>query len=57
MKLLQAGVLILFIVAIYPAFRWWSQNGPKAGEGDWGAALLALLGVAAFVMLLVWMVR
>ncbi len=54
-KLGQAALLIMFIVVLWPAARWWSQHSPPAGTGDWRAALLALLAVAAFVALLVWM--
>jgi hypothetical protein len=57
MKILAvvAGVLMLF--AMWPAYKWWSQNAPKAGKGDWNAALLAIAAVAAFVGLLIILVR
>jgi hypothetical protein len=57
MKILQAGALILMIVVIYPAFKWWTRNGPKAQEGDWNAAMLPLVGVVAFIILLIMLVR
>ncbi len=57
MRLAQAGLLIMFLVALWPAARWWSKNSPKAGEGDWLAALLPLAGVVLFVVLLIAMVR
>ncbi len=57
MKIGQAALLIMFIVVLIPAVRWWSANGPKAERGDWPAALLALGGVVLFVLLLVSMVR
>jgi len=50
-----AGVLMLF--AMWPAYKWWSQNSPKAEKGDWNAALLAIAAVAAFVGLLIMLVR
>ena len=57
MKILAvvAGVMMLF--AMWPAFKWWSQNGPKAEKGDWNAALLAIAAVAGFVVLLILLVR
>jgi hypothetical protein len=57
MKIGQAALLIMFIVVLFPAARWWSKNSPKAGEGDWTAALLPLVGVILFVALLIYMVR
>jgi len=57
MKILQAAALIMMLVVIYPAFKWWTKNGPKAGEGDWQAAMLPLLGVVAFIILLIMLVR
>jgi hypothetical protein len=57
MRIAQAGLLIMFIVALYPAFKWWSANSPKAERGDWPAALLAIGGVVLFVLLLMSLVR
>ena len=57
MEIGQAGLLIMFIVVMYPAFRWWSANSPKAEGGDWSAAMLAIGGVVLFVLLLVALVR
>ena len=53
----QAGLLILFLIAVYPAMKWWNQNSPEAKEGDWTSALLPLGGVALFVLLLISIVR
>jgi len=53
----QAVLLVLFIVMLWPAARWWSKHAPKAGRGDWRAALLALAAVAGFVALLAWQLR
>ncbi|MFM1890977.1 MAG: hypothetical protein RLZ44_54 [Pseudomonadota bacterium] len=57
MKILTAGALIMMIVVIYPAFKWWTKNGPKAEKGDWNAALLPLAAVVGFILLLIAMVR
>lgn len=57
MKIGQVGLLIMFIVVLIPAVRWWSKNSPKAEEGDWTAALLPLVGVILFIALLIYMVR
>lgn len=57
MKIAQAGLLIMFIIVLFPAARWWSKNSPKAQKGDWNAALLPLVGVVLFIAFLVYMVR
>ena len=57
LKIAQAAMLIMFIIVIYPAFKWWTKHGPKAQKGDWNAALLPLVGVVLFILLLISMVR
>jgi uncharacterized membrane protein YphA (DoxX/SURF4 family) len=57
MKILAAGALIMMLVVIYPAFKWWTKHGPKAEKGDWNAALLPLAAVVGFILLLIAMVR
>lgn len=57
MKIAQAGLLVMFLVVLWPAAKWWAANSPKAGEGDWRAALLAIGAVVLFVLLLISMVR
>lgn len=54
-----AGALLMgmFLVVLWPAYRWWSKNSPKPEAGDWPAAILALGGVVVFVIFLVYMVR
>jgi NADH:ubiquinone oxidoreductase subunit 6 (subunit J) len=56
-RVLYAGALIMMIVVIYPAFKWWTKHGPKAEKGDWNAALLPLVGVVLFILLLISLVR
>ena len=51
MQIAQAALLVMFLFFLWPAARWWSKNGPKAGAGDWPAALLAPGGVVLFVLL------
>lgn len=57
MKILAVvgGVMMLFVM--YPAYKHWSKNSPKAEEGDWQAAILPLAAVVGLVVLLVMMVR
>jgi uncharacterized membrane protein YphA (DoxX/SURF4 family) len=56
-KIAAAALLATMLVYLYPAAKHWSKHGPKAGAGDWNSAILALLGVAGFVALLILMVR
>jgi TRAP-type C4-dicarboxylate transport system permease small subunit len=57
MQIGSALLLVMFLVVMWPAYRWWSKNSPKAEEGDWSAAILALVGVIAFVGFLIYLVR
>lgn len=57
MKVLLAAGIIMMLVFLWPAYKHWSQHGPKAGPGDWRAVILPLLAVIAFVVLLVMMVQ
>lgn len=57
MKIGQAGLLIMFIIVMFPAARYWSKHSPKAESGDWSAALLPIVGVVLFVILLIYLVR
>ncbi len=57
MKILAvvAGVMMLFVM--WPAYKHWSQHGPKAKPGDWQSLLLPLVALIGFLVLLVQMVR
>ena len=57
MQIAQALMLLMFVVFLWPAARRWNRDGPKAGAGDWPAALLALGGVVLFILLLINFVR
>ncbi len=57
MKILAAVALLMMLFVSWRGFKWWSANSPKAEKGDWNSALLALAAVAAFVALLIMMVR
>jgi len=47
------GMMLFFL---YPRAKHWMQNGPKAQQGDWMAAVIPLLAVFAFVLLLIMLV-
>jgi uncharacterized membrane protein YozB (DUF420 family) len=57
MKILAviAGIMMLFV--LWPAYKHWSANSPKAEAGDWQAALLPLAAVVGLVILLILSVR
>jgi len=50
-----AGIMMLFV--LWPAYKHWSSNSPKAEKGDWSAALLPLVAVVGLVILLIFSVR
>ncbi len=57
LKIAAAAALVLMLVYLWPAYKHWQENGPKAQKGDWQAAILALGAVAALVVLLIMAVR
>ncbi|MTW22974.1 hypothetical protein [Allochromatium palmeri] len=48
------GMMLFFL---WPVYKNWQENGPKAQKGDWAAAILPLGAVVVFVVLLVLAVR
>ncbi|PLY11966.1 MAG: hypothetical protein C0631_17775 [Sedimenticola sp.] len=57
MKIGWALLLVLMILALLPRAKAMMTDSPKAQPGDWNAVLLPILGVVAFVMLLITLVR
>jgi hypothetical protein len=57
MKILWAAALVMMLFVLWPRVRDWSKTGPRAGSGDWQAALLPIALVVGFVVILVMMVR
>lgn len=57
LKIALAVVLAMMLFRLWPAFKSWQQNGPKAQSGDWAAVVLPLAGVVGLVVILVLMVR
>ena len=57
LQIATAVVIGMMLFFLFPTARHWLKHGPKAKEGDWGAALLPLLLVVGFVILLVMLVR
>ena len=47
--------MMLFV--LWPAYKHWSQNSPKAEKGDWAAVALPIGGVVLLVLLLILSVR
>jgi len=48
---LVAGIMMLFF--LWPAYKHYSQNSPKAEKGDWAAVALPLGGVVLLILLLI----
>jgi uncharacterized membrane protein YphA (DoxX/SURF4 family) len=57
LKLAAAAVLIMMLFYLWPAYKAWQQNSPKAEKGDWQAVVLALGAVVGFVVVLIMLVR
>ena len=57
MKILWAVVIVMMIVSIWPAYKHYTENGPKAKKGDWAGVMLPLGGVVLLVLLLIMSVQ
>jgi uncharacterized membrane protein YphA (DoxX/SURF4 family) len=57
LKIAAAAFLMMMLFYLWPAFKNWQENGPKAKKGDWQAAVLPLAAVVGLVILLVMTVR
>lgn len=57
LKIALAAIFVFMIIRMWPAARHWMENGPRAGKGDWAAAILPIGAVVLFVLLLIVMVR
>ena len=57
LKILAAGVMTMMLFFLWPAYKSWQENGPKAEKGDWQAAILPLAAVVGFVIVLIMLVR
>ncbi len=56
-ELILAGVLVLAVLYFFgPGAKRAAEKAPKAGAGDWRAALVPILLVAAFVVLMIVMI-
>jgi TRAP-type C4-dicarboxylate transport system permease small subunit len=56
-KIALAAVLVMMLFFLWPAFKQWQEQGPKAEKGDWQAVVLPLALVVGLVVLLVALVR
>ena len=57
LKITAAILFGMMLFYLWPVYKHWQENGPKAEKGDWAAAILPLGAVVVFVVLLVLAVR
>lgn len=57
LKITAAILFGMMLFFLWPVYKNWQENGPKAQKGDWAAAILPLGAVVVFVVLLVLAVR
>jgi hypothetical protein len=57
LKIAAAAVMIMLLFFLWPAYKHWQENGPRAEKGDWQAVVVPLLAVVGLVILLILLVR
>ncbi len=57
LKIMAAIAIGMMLFAMWPAYKYWSQNGPKANKGDWANVVFILGLVVLFVSLLIMSVQ
>ena len=57
MKIVSALFIIMLLVIMWPAYKHYTENGPKAKKGDWANVMLPLGGVVLLVLLLIMSVQ
>lgn len=57
LKIMAAALLGLLIWRMWPVYKAWQEQGPKAQKGDWAAAVMALGAVVVLVIVLIMAVR
>lgn len=53
LKIMLAAALIMMLFSMWPAYKHWSEHGPKAEKGDWANVVFILGLVVLFVSLLI----
>ncbi len=57
MKILGVVAGVMMLAFMWPAYKHWSQNSPKAEKGDWASVIFALGAVTLLVLILIWSVQ
>ncbi len=57
MKILFGIAIVMMLFAMWPAYKHWSSNSPKAEKGDWANVVFILGVVVLFVALLIMSVQ
>lgn len=57
MKIIAAIAMVGMLFYMWPMYKHWSENSPKAEKGDWQAVILPLAAVVGLIILLIASVR
>ncbi len=57
MKVMLGIAMLMMLFSMWPAYKHWSKNGPKAEKGDWANVVFILGIVILFVSLLIMSVQ
>ena len=57
LKIVMAIAFTMMLFSMWPAYKHWSANSPKAEKGDWASVVFILGLVVLFVSLLIMSVQ
>jgi hypothetical protein len=57
MKIMIGIAIVMMLFAMWPAYKHWSANSPKAEKGDWSTVVFVIGVVVLFVALLIMSVQ
>ncbi len=52
-NIIWAGIMVFFILRLWPNAKEWMKNGPKGDSNDWTTFIIIIAAIALFVALMI----
>jgi hypothetical protein len=56
-NIIWAGIMVFFIIRLWPNAKQWIKHGPKGDSNDWTTFIVLIGGVGLFIAFLIYSVR